>query len=297
MTILNKVNNLFVSQLKEWSLAKTNYASLESVEERSINFKACSIRLQFNPERIVSTGAKVDKEDIKNRKCFLCEKNRPKEQKGIVYRNKYCILVNPFPILPVHFTIPTIEHIAQSINDFEDMLLLARDISDYTIIYNAPSCGASAPDHLHFQAGTKNFTQTERELPKIIRVAKVLYSDKNMVVYHTCEYLRTCYILVSTSFDKMIKEFSKIVKNSCLVLTEYNEPCANIICRYDNDRWTTIIFPRKKHRSSHYTDENNKIMISPGTIDMAGVMITPEKKDFNRVCDSDIIEIFKEVTY
>lgn len=296
MTILDKVNNLFESQLEEWALAKKNYSGLQNVEERDVEYKYCHIRLQFNPERIVSTGAKVGKDDIKKRKCFLCENNRPEEQRGVVYREKYNILVNPFPILPVHFTIPTIDHAPQSINDFEDMLFLARDLSEYSIIYNAPDCGASAPDHMHFQAGTKDFTQTERELHHIMRTAQVLDFEMDTVVYHAFEYLRTCYVIVSTSFDKTVREFNKIIKERCLISTQYNEPRINIICRYDEGRWTTIIFPRKKHRSSHYINVDNQIMISPGTIDMAGVMITPREKDFKNVCKLKIAEIFDEVT-
>lgn len=297
MSILKEVNNLFESQLREWGLAGKNYAGLRNVEERELDFKHCNIRLQFNPERIVSTGAKVGKEDIKKRKCFLCEANRPVEQRGVVYRNKYNILVNPFPIMPVHFTIPTIDHIAQSINDFEDMLFLARDLSDYSIIYNAPDCGASAPDHMHFQAGTKDFTQTERELADIMRTAQVIDFEMDTVVYHAFEYLRTCYVVVSTSFDKTVAEFKKIVKNRCLISDQYSEPRLNIICRYDDGRWTTIIFPRKKHRSSHYINMDKQILISPGTIDMAGVMITPREEDFNNVCKLKIAEIFDEVTF
>lgn len=296
MSVLEKVNNLFDSQLKEWGLASKNYAGLRNVQDREVDFGNCIVRLQYNPERIVSTGAKVGKEDIKKRKCFLCEENRPDEQREVVYRDKYNILVNPFPILPIHFTIPTIEHVPQTIKDFEDMLFLSRDMEEYSIIYNAPDCGASAPDHMHFQAGTKNFTQTERELSNLMRTARVLDFEMDTVVYHAIDYLRTCYIIVSTSFDKSVLEFNKIINERCVVSIQHSEPRINVICRYDEGRWTTMIFPRKKHRSSHYINMDDQILISPGAIDMAGVMITPKLNDFNRVCKRKIAEIFDEVT-
>ncbi len=296
MSVLKEVNDLFDSQLKEWGLAGINYAGLLNVEERVVEYDHCLVRLQYNPERIVSTGAKVGKDDIKKRKCFLCETNRPSEQRGVVYRNKYNILVNPFPILPVHFTIPTIDHVKQTIADFEDMLFLARDLEDYSIIYNAPDCGASAPDHMHFQAGTKNFTQTERELPDLLRSSQVLDFEMDTVVYHAINYLRTCYIITSRDFNKSVLEFYKIINEKCVMSLQYIEPRINVICRYDDGIWTTIVFPRKKHRSSHYINMDDQIMISPGTIDMAGVLITPRYRDFQRVCKIKIAEIFDEVS-
>jgi hypothetical protein len=296
MSVLEKVNELFNSQLKEWNLAAGNYAGLLNVQEREVEYDNCLIRLQYNPERIVSTGAKVGKEDIKKRKCFLCEENRPSEQRGVVYRDKYNILVNPFPILPVHFTIPTIDHVPQTIVDFEDMLFLARDLEEYSIIYNAPDCGASAPDHMHFQAGTKDFTQTERELHDLMRSSQVLDFKMDTIVYHAIDYLRTCYIIVSKDFDKSVFEFHRIINERCVMSLQHTEPRINVICRYDNGIWTTIIFPRKKHRSSHYINLDDQIMISPGAIDMAGVMITPRHNDFTRVCRKKIAEIYEEVT-
>lgn len=296
MSILEQVNNLFDSQLKNWSLAGKNYAGLLNVQEREVEFDNCLVRLQFNPERIVSTGAKVGKEDIKKRKCFLCGENRPEEQRGVAYRAKYNILVNPFPILPVHFTIPTIDHVPQTIEFFEDMLFLARDLEEYSIIYNSPDCGASAPDHMHFQAGTKNFTQTERELPELMRRSQVLDFEKDTIVYHAIDYLRTCYIIVSKDFNKSVVEFYRILNERCVTSLQYAEPRINVICRYDKGLWTTIIFPRKKHRSSHYINLDDQIMISPGTIDMAGVMITPRLDDFKKVSKRNIAEILNEVT-
>lgn len=296
MDVLTKVKDLFACQLKDWELAARNYSGLLNIKEKEVEFDNCTVRLQFNPERIVSTSAKVGREDIKKRKCFLCDENRPAEQRSVVYRNKYNILVNPFPILPVHFTISTIDHTPQSINSFEDMLFLARDLNEYTIIYNAPDCGASAPDHMHFQAGTKDYTQTEKELPELMRSSQVLDFEMDTVVYNAINYLRTCYIIVSKDFDKSVKEFYKIINQRCVMSLQHSEPRINVVCRYDDGIWTTIIFPRRRHRSSHYINIDDQIMISPGTIDMAGVMITPRLNDYNRVCKKKIAEIYDEVT-
>ena len=121
------------------------------------------MKVQFNPGRYISTSAKVDEKSINDRKCFLCPANLPEEQKGILYEEEYLILGNPFPIFPEHFTIPNINHVPQQIkNNFPLMLKLTKDLSKhYVVLYNGPKCGASAPDHFHFQAGTKNFMPIE----------------------------------------------------------------------------------------------------------------------------------------
>ncbi|HNZ62580.1 MAG TPA: DUF4922 domain-containing protein, partial [Paludibacteraceae bacterium] len=152
-----KVKNLFKEQVSEWDLAKKNYEDLKNVQIKSFSFGDFEIVVQFNPARIVSSGAKVDEKTIKERKCFLCKENLPPQQKG-VDAGEYSILVNPYPIFPEHFTIPRKEHIPQQIKPFfSDMLELAKSMDEFVVFYNGPKCGASAPDHLHFQAGTKNF--------------------------------------------------------------------------------------------------------------------------------------------
>lgn len=145
------------AQRAEWPLAARNFDALDGVEVRSIAMPGMDIKVQFNPARIVSSGAKVDARSLAERPCFLCGKNRPAEQRGIDWRG-YTVLVNPFPIFPRHLTIPAVGHTPQRIQGrVADMLALAAELPGYTVFYNGPRCGASAPDHMHFQAGNSDF--------------------------------------------------------------------------------------------------------------------------------------------
>ena len=158
------INNLFTEQLVSWETARNNYAALSGVQVKELNVNGIPYKVQFNPARIVSSGAKVDAQSIKERKCFLCPANLPPVQKGIPFEGHYNILVNPFPIFPRHLTIPEVAHVNQRIAvRFKDMLALAQALTDYTIFYNGPKCGASAPDHAHFQAGNKGFMPIEKD--------------------------------------------------------------------------------------------------------------------------------------
>ena len=157
MQINQQVKALFNEQTANWALARNNFEGLKTVQTKTFAFGDYDVRVQFNPARIVSSGAKVDAKTIAERKCFLCAANRPAEQRSVEFGD-YEILVNPFPIFPEHFTIPRKEHVDQQIKPFfADMLRLAKAMDEYLVFYNGPRCGASAPDHMHFQAGTKDF--------------------------------------------------------------------------------------------------------------------------------------------
>ena len=147
-----KIEKLFSDQLSSWELAKNNYTALSQVKVKELDVNGTHYKVQFNPARIVSSAAKVDTKSIQERKCFLCPANLPAVQRGLPFKENYQILVNPFPIFPKHLTVPALEHVDQRIkNRFGDMLDLATYAQDYVVFYNGPKCGASAPDHVHFQ--------------------------------------------------------------------------------------------------------------------------------------------------
>jgi ATP adenylyltransferase/5',5'''-P-1,P-4-tetraphosphate phosphorylase II len=151
-----QVNGLISRQMNDWSLAGNNYAALAGVKVKRFEVNGREVQVQFNPARIVSSAAKVDDKSLSERRCFLCAANRPVEQEGLAWGDLYTILVNPFPIFPRHLTIPSNNHKPQRIKGrIGDMLGLAADLHDFVIFYNGPKCGASAPDHCHFQAGSK----------------------------------------------------------------------------------------------------------------------------------------------
>ena len=269
----DKVNQLFAEQLSNWELARNNYNLLEQVKTKTLVVDGLEYRVQFNPTRIISSAAKVDAQSIKERKCFLCTGNLPAEQNGIPFKGLYTILVNPYPIFPSHLTIPLMEHVPQRIaSHFGDMLDLAHQLDNYIVFYNGPKCGASAPDHFHFQAGNKGFLPIE----------------KNYKMYNAI-------IIESNNKEEVLNRFKQIYSTLPLV-PEDDEPMMNILVWYETDKWIVCIFPRKKHRPSCYSAEGEaNLLISPASVDLGGVFITPLEKDFEKITTEDIAGILNEI--
>lgn len=289
-----EVKRLLQEQLGEWELARLNFDALDKVRNKSFAFDGFDIKVQFNPARIQSTAAKVDPKSIKERKCFLCSSNLPTEQKGLPYGNEYTILVNPFPIFKEHFTIPTKAHVDQLIlNRYGDMLDLAKSLDNYSIFYNGPKCGASAPDHAHFQAGNKGFMPLEKDIKKILN--ELIYKDTDISAYLLKNYLRNGFLIESKNKERAVDFFKKLY--SLLEIKDgEEEPMLNIITWYEADTWFSCIFPRDKHRPDCFFAEGDQnILISPASVDMGGVFITPQEKDFDKITAKDIQNILKEV--
>lgn len=291
---------LFELQYNDWKLCRDNYEQLKNVKVKKFQFDGYSIKVQFNPGRIISTSAKVDPKSIQERKCFLCEQNLPPEQKGILYKNNYIILINPFPIFPIHFTLTHIKHQQQRIYDtFQDLLEFSKDLSKYfTVIYNGPRCGASAPDHLHFQAGNKFFMPIDDEADLITNEYGSTVVDSETLKIHTVDDgLRKFILFESTDKDLLIESFNRFYKVYSELMQETDEPLMNIISFFDNEfGWRIIVFLRARHRSHHYFEEGeNKLLVSPAAIDLGGVCIFPREEDFNRIDKQLIEEVFREV--
>ena len=290
----DKVKQLFDSQLILWPLAQNNYAGLKTVRQKSISFEGFDLIVQFNPARIVSSGAKVDGKSIAERKCFLCEANRPAEQEAVLFK-QYSILVNPFPIFPEHFTIVHQRHIPQQIKPFfGDFLQLAKEMSDYVLFYNGPACGASAPDHLHFQAGTKDFLPLIKDYHALkTKNALCFYKNNSCEVFRLDNYLRTV-ICIESSDEFAINDYF-IGLYDTLQGTQLNEPMMNIVCDYDQGKWYTFIFPRETFRPWQYSAEvPEKLLVSPATVEMSGVFITPIESHFDKINKEDICSILTQ---
>ena len=269
-----KVNQLFKEQLSDWELAKKNYQALDRVKTKTLVVDNREYKVQFNPARIISSAANVDAQSISERKCFLCAENRPPEQKGIPFNERYTILVNPYPIFPRHLTIPSIEHKPQRIASYiADMLDLAQKLDDYVIFYNGPKCGASAPDHFHFQAGNKGFLPIE----------------KNPNIYNAI-------IIESNNKAELLNQYRKIYA-AMGKKPEDDEPMMNMLAWYKAAKWIFCIFPRTKHRPACYSAEGEvNLLISPAAVDLGGVFITPLEKDFEKISAEDIHEILREIS-
>lgn len=282
MNLNFEVDKLFQEQIKDWDIARENFKSLESIKERKLDLGNSIVRIQFNSKRIKSTGANVSKDVIKKRDCFLCSSNRPKDQRSIIFKD-YEILVNPFPILTGHLTIAHKNHIPQSVEYYIDMFELAKGLDSYTIFYNGADCGASAPDHLHFQACKKGLTQTEQDF---INCRENINISKN-------EYSRKLIIIKSSSTKGLSEKFNSILLNSVEYSETYKDAKLNLMCRYDEGEWTLYVFPRKSHRPSCY---GTTFLISPGIIDMAGIIICPREEDYLNIKSEDIVNIYREVS-
>lgn len=291
---------LLKHQKQNWSLVKDNYEALKKNERKDFHFNGIFVRTQFNPSRIKSTSAKVGKKEIAKRPCFLCENNLPIEQKGINYKNNYVLLVNPYPIFNEHLTIAHHNHIPQSIDDsLMDLLDLSLKLKDkFFVFYNGPKCGASAPDHLHFQAGLKETTPLEKYYKKILGLGKILFEENDIKLTSVEHEFLRILICQSDSKNKINKVFIRIKKRLSRIFNTSDEPLFNIISIYENEKWNLIIIPRQKHRPDQYFAKgSSRILVSPASVDMAGLLITPLREDFEKLGTTEIYDIYKQVSF
>lgn len=288
------IQNLLTGQLESWETARNNYAALSTVKVKELDVNGVLYKVQFNPARIASSGAKVDAKSIKERKCFLCPANLPPVQKGIPFEGHYNILVNPFPIFPRHLTIPEQAHVDQSIaTRIGDMLELAKSLSDYVIFYNGPKCGASAPDHAHFQAGNKGFLPIEKDWQS--RIAEKVVGNESATLWYLNDAPRATLVIESVSKESAVAMFGLIYRSLEVKEGEY-EPMMNVLALYEEDRWVVFVFPRAKHRPACYTAEGEaNLLSSPASVDLGGVFITPVEKDFLKITAEDVAQILSEV--
>ncbi len=315
------IDELFNNQLSQWKLARDNYKALDEILIKEVVTDEFLFKVQFNPARIRSSGAKIDKESIRGRSCFLCRENMPAEQSGILFGDEedidreYIIVINPYPIFSRHLTIPTLLHTSQLIGGrFSDLITLAAKFPEYTFFYNGPNSGASAPDHFHFQAGSRGFLPIEIFFPATTK--KSIFKDNFSTVSYITNYLQGVLAVESSSLNENSLLLERIF--TLLPVKERQiEPMINIITWFESelsgrsetnektkelneqnshDKIVTLIFMREKHRPSHYYAQGEaKMLISPGAVDLGGVLITPLESDFDKVNGELIKEIFNEV--
>ncbi|MBR8533999.1 DUF4922 domain-containing protein [Carboxylicivirga sediminis] len=296
MTTSLKTKKLIQGQLCDWSLATNNYAGLQKVKTKSVQLDGGSeIKVQFNPERIRSSAAKVDTKSIQERPCFLCEENRPAEQEGVDYGD-YTILINPFPIFTEHLTIPNKEHTLQLIAPyFPSMLELANELDEFTLFYNGPKCGASAPDHFHFQAGIKGFMPLEADF-RGKRFAQLHATHNGVEVYNWAGYNRGVITFKGSDKEAIESLFGKLHKMLADSQPDEVEPMLNVLAYFEEGQYVVHVFPRILHRPACYFAEGDEqILISPASVDMGGVFITPRPEDFEKIGGKDVVDILKQV--
>ena len=288
------VNKLLEEQLTQWSLAGNNYHALAQVRTKTFRVGGGTYNVQFNPARMASSAAKVDARSIQERKCFLCSSNRPPVQEGIPFKAHYQVLINPFPIFPRHFTIPDVEHVDQRIRfRIADMLDLAQTLDRYVVFYNGPRCGASAPDHMHFQAGSKGFLPIETAWKKH-QATEIVRHRQASLSYLEDEPRATLIIEASDRHDAL--HLFATVYEAMELKPDNDEPMMNVLAWFEQNRWVVCIFPREKHRPTCYSAEgDDNLLISPAAVDLGGVFITPLEKDFDKITAADLHIILNEV--
>ena len=278
----SSISRFFNRQLEMWEDARHRFRDLKHVEVRQLSDQ---LKVQFNPARIVSTGAKIDKHTLGERPCFLCERNRPKEQMTKQIDDHFQLLVNPFPILPVHFTIPATKHQPQSIyRHYGEMHRLLSLHSELMVFYNGPKCGASAPDHLHFQAGTSGVLPLQTNWQRLSRnLTDVISLNDEEKISVLRDFLVPAFVIISKSEDSDEELFHRLYR-SMPMRGDESEPMMNIIAWRKGDEFVSVVIPREKHRPDAYFAEGEaQMMVSPGALDMAGLIITPREEDFSKI--------------
>ena len=307
-----EITTFFDNQLLTWSDARNRYKDLENVKVREIVVNDFTVSLQYNPARIISTGSDVSKEKIAKRPCFLCKVNRPREQFQLDITDDLTLLVNPYPIMHRHFTLPSNCHKPQLIiNHYGcifDMLTLYGN-GKLTVFYNGAMSGASAPDHLHLQAFSneqlpiqKQWNSLKKSLDSWI-VSNEMVEDEG--VFSIKDYPTTAILIQSKtkeSFYRLFKGVFNALKhcgyNTPATEDGLTEPQMNIVSWLSEEIYYSVIFPRKQHRpSSYFSQSDDKRLVSPGALDMSGLIITPRKEDFEQMTVDDILKIYNEVSY
>jgi len=284
----------FESELKTWPDAAARYQALaEQVQMRDLPLGGdIRLRVQFNPSRIVSTGASIDAATLERRPCFLCSENRPAQQHALRAVRGMSLLVNPFPILPRHFTLPSLRHEPQRLGEhFLTMQRLAWNMPSLMVFYNGPLCGASCPDHLHLQVGSRGVAPLEADWA---RYASRLYPDRACQLL--ADYACPVFVLRSASPAAGVEPFRRL--EAALPIHEgETEPRMNVVCWRQENELVTFVFPRKKHRPDCYSaPEGERLLVSPGALDMCGLLITPRQEDFQRLTPERAAAILREVT-
>lgn len=291
-----QINKFIAEQLAEWPMAGANFAALESVRTKDVAMPGgWNVRVQFNPARIRSSGAKVDAKTIAERKCFLCEANRPAEQRGLAALGRYTVLVNPFPIFPRHLTIPATDHTRQTIADrVADMWRLARELDEYTVFYNGPRCGASAPDHMHFQAGNSDFLTLPQALQDTELETIAADGGDNVLALSAALPLRS-FVIDADSPEAAERLFDRLLEAMPVAEGDY-EPMLNVLAHATPGGVRIIVIPRKRHRPSFYgTEGAGTMLLSPASVDLGGVFITPLEKDFEALDAATVQRVLNEL--
>ena len=298
MGLQARVAALLAQQQKTWPMLRAGTAALAAAQYRSLQVNGSEVIAQYNPQRLVSTAAQVDARSIRARRCFLCAEHLPLEERGLAWGEDFVILCNPFPVLPNHLVISARYHRPQAIAGCYGTLLdLAATLGEvYWVLYNGPACGASAPDHLHVQAGTRALLPILHEVERWPREQVVQHADQE--VFALTGYRLQVLIARGSKRSTLLAWLQHAVAVLAAVThTSDHEPLLNLLVTCEAAGWTVYVFPRARHRPACYFAEGEaKLTVSPAALDLAGVLVVPDADHFTRIRAQDIARIYAEVT-
>lgn len=298
---MKELNKFIKDQLSVWQLASSNFRALKTAPSREVDVFGLKCRIQYNPRRVISSTADTSPAAIASRKCFLCADNRPKEQFHLGFEGRkgrnYHIQINPYPIFRGHLVIVRDEHIPQEIwHHFPDMLDFAARYKDYLVFYNGPSSGASAPDHLHFQAIPKHNLPLEDVVDEFLdHPGEPLATVKDASLYKFDGYARGVFALKATTSKSLAKLFYRLLDCTDRGKGE-EEPMFNLYAYVKNGEYRTIVVMRSAKRSHHfYSKGADHLTISPGAADIAGLFVAPFREDYDKADTALLEELLSEV--
>jgi ATP adenylyltransferase/5',5'''-P-1,P-4-tetraphosphate phosphorylase II len=301
-TLVSRIKALYDQQKTVWADFRQGHEAMTKAQRKTIHLKTCQVYCQCTPHRMRSVSAKVDRTSIRKRPCFLCPDSLQNEEKGLIYGKDYLILCNIAPIFDLHLVISHQQHIPQAIaTGFADAMGLARDLSPhFAVVYNGPRCGASAPDHLHFQAFPVHNIPLQAELwdNRHTTAHIPILSGPDIRIHAPVGFSRRFLTLESTDPVTLSLWFFRALRALKIVQNDgADEPMINFVMGFRKDQWQLVLFPREKHRPNcFYRSGEGQLLISPGAIDMAGFWVIPRKRDYERV-DARVLEgIYQEVT-
>lgn len=301
----NQIDKFVKDQLSVWPLAAENYRSLKKAGSKVLSIGGLPVTVQLNPCRRISSEASLDKESINRRPCFLCPENRPAEQTNMEFEGRkgrrYRVTLNPYPIFPSHLVISSFEHTPQSIwHRYQDLLDFVRENNEYLGFYNGPESGASAPDHMHFQACPQGLTPLQNRVDELLAAGDdntldYLTNVKEARLFHLNEYARGVFVLCGATAKSTAKLFYRLL--DCAPVPDgSSEPKMNIIAWCHEGEYRTAVIFRERHRPHNYSSSGaDHLAMSPGCADLAGVYVTTREEDFGKLDAGLLSQVVREV--
>ena len=305
--MMDKLIDKFIKdQLSVWPMAAENYRNLKKAETKHLDVGGLKVLAQYNPCRRISSEAPLDKKSISERPCFLCPENRPAEQTNIEFEGrkgrKYRVTLNPYPIFPSHLVISGFDHTPQSIwHRYQDLLDFVKENQEYLGFYNGPQSGASAPDHMHFQACPQGLMPLQNRVDELLDAGeggtlKFLTNVKEARLFQLDEYARGVFVLRGTTAKSTAKLFYRLL-DCAPVPEDSDEPRLNLIAWCHGGEYRSAVIFREKHRPHNYfSTDSDHLAMSPGCADMAGVYVVPEKEDFDKLDSRILSQVVEEVS-